>query len=150
MRVTEILDPRAVLDLQGTSADAVITELVQTAVEVYPLTEEVEHIIDVVRARERLGSTGLGGGVAIPHERFPTMAQHVLVVGRAPQGVDFQAPDGDPVQVFFLVLGPPRVKEHVAILKAIASVCLSECFVERVLAAPDPAGVYELLDTLEV
>jgi PTS system nitrogen regulatory IIA component len=150
MRITEYLEPRAVVDIASTTRDEVIAELVQVAVASYDLLESATHITDVVQARERLGSTGLGGGVAIPHERFPSMARHVLVVGRSAMGVPFEAPDEEPVQVFFLVLGPPRVKEHLALLAAIARVCKTDNFVQRVLAAADAGALYHLLDGLEV
>src|SRR5262245_32710262 len=56
--------------------------------------------------RERLGCTGLGGGVAIPHCKSSDVREIVLAVGLVPNGVDFNAPDGAPVTVVFLILSP--------------------------------------------
>jgi mannitol/fructose-specific phosphotransferase system IIA component (Ntr-type) len=56
--------------------------------------------------RERLGCTGLGAGVAIPHCKSRDVSDIVLAVGLAPQGVDFHAPDGQPVRLIFLILSP--------------------------------------------
>jgi PTS system nitrogen regulatory IIA component len=80
--------------------------------------------------RERLGCTGLGAGVAIPHCKLAGLSDVVLSVGIARDGVDFLAPDGAPVQLIFLILSPPETAAlH---LQALARV-------SRLLRLPDTA-----------
>jgi len=66
----------------------------------------VETCVAAVRAREELLGTGTGGGVAIPHARLPDLKRPVLVFGRSTSGVDWDAPDGQPVHLVFLLLTP--------------------------------------------
>lgn len=65
-------------------------------------------VLDMFYQRETLGSTALGKGVAVPHGRTTATADVVIAFGRSPKGVDFTAPDGKPVHLFFMVIAPPN------------------------------------------
>lgn len=67
---------------------------------------DVEAILTSVREREEVLSTGIGGGIAIPHGKSPHVDHLTLVAGVASDGIDFDALDGKPVQLFFLLVGP--------------------------------------------
>jgi mannitol/fructose-specific phosphotransferase system IIA component (Ntr-type) len=64
-------------------------------------------VLDALYERESKGSTGIGGGVAIPHARHPEVEKGVLAVGIAPDGIEFEAVDEEPVYLVFLLLGAP-------------------------------------------
>jgi PTS system nitrogen regulatory IIA component len=100
---------RIKVPLVASSKDEVLRELVALAV---PGADAVAiaTITDAVRERERLLSTGIGGGIAIPHGRTSAVDSLVLAAGVARAPVPFDALDGQPVSLFFLLLGP----EHVA------------------------------------
>lgn len=86
--------------------------------------------------REKVISTGIGGGIAIPHARTPEVDRTVVVLGRSLQGVDFDAIDGKPVEVVFLILGPPESSaEHVKVLARIARLVKQPEFHAAVLQA---------------
>lgn len=69
---------------------------------------ETSLVYDLLKRREDLGSTGIGGGIAIPHCRSIAVRKLTVLCALKPQGVDFQAADAQPVKLFFLVVAPPR------------------------------------------
>jgi len=86
--------------------------------------------------REKVMSTGIGGGIAIPHARTPEVTRTVVALGRSVQGVEFNAIDGKPVEVVFLILGPPDSSaEHVKVLARIARLVKQPEFNAAVLQA---------------
>lgn len=92
------------LDLQSDSKDEILKELV-SLLELDGKSESI--LFKTLKRRENLGSTGIGKGIAIPHCRSLVANRLRLAYGRKPQGVDFNAIDGDPVHHFFLIVAPP-------------------------------------------
>jgi nitrogen PTS system EIIA component len=110
------------------------------------LVESGAELFQRLWEREQLGSTGIGSGIAIPHCKLPGLAHGIVAVGMVPEGVDFGAPDGQPVKVLFLVVSPSgSPAEHLQILAAISRWVRTDRHAERVLALRDPAQVYDLL-----
>ena len=106
MLLSELLSAdRVKVPLAGRSKDDLLRELVELAV---PSRDPAvrEAVLAAVRERERELSTGIGGGVAIPHAKTPFVDQLVMAAGIAPSAVDFDALDGQPVHLFFLLVGP--------------------------------------------
>lgn len=100
-----------------------------------------------LRERERLSSTGIGSGVAIPHCKMPGLRRAVVAVGLAPRGIDFGAPDGQPVRLFFLVVSPEASPaEHLRVLAAISRWIKTGHHAERILEMRDPQAVQRFLD----
>ena len=96
--------------------------------------------------REALGSTGVGGGVAIPHCKLSGISRAILAIGIAPEGVEFRAVDGLPVRLFFLVVSPSQSPaEHLQVLAAISRWVRAPGRIEQVLAAGSPAAIFDLL-----
>lgn len=105
MKLRDFFTPEAVsLELQGESKDELLKELVS----LLDLDEKSESILyKTLKRRENLGSTGIGKGIAIPHCRSLVANRLRLAYGRKPQGVDFNAIDGEHVHHFFLIVAPP-------------------------------------------
>ena len=96
--------------------------------------------------REQLGSTGIGGGVAIPHARVGHLDHALLAVGLAPEGIDFDAIDGEPVRVFFVVVSPKDdPQQNLRYLAAVSSWVKEAGNVEALLAMPSPVAMVEAL-----
>ena len=96
--------------------------------------------------REEERSTGVGGGLALPHARLSGLETSVLLVGRACEGLDFAAPDGEPVDLFFLLLSPAEARsEHLRLLARVARIFAPEGILERLRAAPGPKQLFQLL-----
>jgi PTS system nitrogen regulatory IIA component len=96
--------------------------------------------------RERLGSTAVGGGVAIPHCKLRGLSRPVVAVGRAEPAVEFGAPDGEPVRLFFVVVSPVDTPaEHLQVLSAVSRWIRNGPQVGRLLAAEGREGIWALL-----
>lgn len=97
----------------------------------------VDTILAAVVEREQVLSTGIGGGVAIPHAKTPVVDQLVLAAGVTPEGVEFDALDGRPVQIFFLLVGPESAAgAHVKALSRISRLLRRAVLRDQLSAAP--------------
>lgn len=97
-------------------------------------------------ARERTMSTGMGGGVAVPHAKTDRCREIIVALGRVADGVDFKAIDGKPVHIVFLLLGPPdSTRQHVDLLARIAYLVKTPGVTESILSAADARQVMDAL-----
>ncbi len=122
MKLSEILSPDCIrLDVDATSRKRVL----EFASQLLAGTDESlspRGVFDCLIAREKLGSTGLGHGVAIPHGRLAGLDKTIGVFLRTQKGVDFDAPDKEPVDLVFALLVPEEsTEEHLQVLASIAS-----------------------------
>jgi Kef-type K+ transport system membrane component KefB/mannitol/fructose-specific phosphotransferase system IIA component (Ntr-type) len=109
--------------------------------------EHAEVYARCVLEREALSSTGVGEGVAIPHAEIPGLERPALAFARLAEGVDFDAPDGQPVRLVFLLLVPPRAHDrHLQLLSALARLLTQDEVKAGLHAARDPSGVLAVLD----
>ena len=103
-------------------------------------------VFDLLVARERLGSTGLGEGCALPHARVPGLGRTLAAFLRLGKGVDFDAPDHAPVDLVFGLLVPEKsTDEHLETLAAIARVFADDRVRSSVRSAEEPARIREIL-----
>ena len=132
-------------DLPATDPEGVLRALA-ARVEATGQVRDGDELFQRLWEREQLGSTGIGQGVAIPHCKLKGLRHGVVAVGMVPAGVDFGAVDGQPVQVFFLVVSPAESPaEHLQILAALSRWIKADRHAGRLLALRDPARVYDLL-----
>ena len=105
-------------------------------------------VIDALEAREKLGSTALGLGVAIPHGRIKNLAQARAAFLRTQAPIDFDAPDKKPVDLFFVLLVPEQATEqHLQLLSELAQLVGDRAFRDEIHAAADDAAVFALLQS---
>jgi len=104
-------------------------------------------VLETLRMREKLGSTGIGKGVAIPHGRSSVSKELTLLFARSPEGVDFDAVDGKPVYLFFMILAPHVDKEslYLPLLGKIVEVTKDATARRRLMKAPGFEEVTEVL-----
>ena len=103
-------------------------------------------VFDSLFARERLGSTGLGQGVAIPHGRIKALKEALGAFIRLSQPVPFDAPDGAPVTLAFILLVPEKATEkHLQILSELAQMFSDRSLREAMMAAKDAAELHQLV-----
>jgi nitrogen PTS system EIIA component len=97
--------------------------------------------------RENLGSTGIGGGVAIPHCKLHNLDRVLLAIGVSERPIDFDAADGEPVRLFFVVAAPEKTPtEHLKTLAAISRWVKHPGHVRQILELEEPAAIIDLLD----
>ncbi|MCK8600166.1 PTS sugar transporter subunit IIA [Desulfoferrobacter suflitae] len=106
MKILDILAKESIIpELQGRTKKQVLEELIDALLQHKPHLDR-DRLMTVLLERERLGSTGIGDGIAIPHGKMRDLDQLVLSFGRSTQGVDFESMDGKPVHLFFLLVAP--------------------------------------------
>jgi PTS system nitrogen regulatory IIA component len=107
-------------------------------------------VFDSLFARERLGSTGLGQGVAIPHGRIKGLKEAVGAFVRVAEPIPFDAPDGQPVSVMIFLLVPEQASQaHLDLLSEIAQMLSDKAFRQSLLDAPSPEAVHAALAAWE-
>ncbi|HET7275378.1 MAG TPA: PTS sugar transporter subunit IIA [Longimicrobiaceae bacterium] len=151
MLLTDLLSPdRIKIPLSSGSKDELLRELVQIVGD----TSNVEDLPDVLRAvREREGvlSTGIGHGVAIPHGKSANLTEITLVAGVTPSPIDFEALDGRPVRLFFLLVGPDSAaSQHVKALSRISRLLRRDTTRARLVEAATPEDFYSILADAEL
>jgi nitrogen PTS system EIIA component len=135
MRLLEVLDTEAILpDLKARTKTEVLEELAVPVARSSGAT--VEELVRVLLDRERLGSTGIGGGIGIPHGKIPGIDRLFLGFGLSRQGIDFESLDGGPTRIFFLLVTPESSAGlHLKVLARISRLLKNEAFKERLLQA---------------
>src|SRR5512145_1472818 len=107
-------------------------------------------VFDSLFARERLGSTGLGQGVAIPHGRIKGLKEAVAAFVRVAEPVPFDAPDGQPVSVMIFLLVPEQAtQQQLDLLSELAQMLSDKAFRQSLLDAPSPEAVHAALTAWE-
>jgi len=143
MQIAELLsEGRVIPALQGKTKTCVLRELVEPVAAHDPAIA-ADRVFEVLLERERLGSTGVAPGVAIPHARLPGLSNVFAVVGRHPHGVDFASLDGAPTNLFFLLLAPEDAVGQ--LLKALAQAARwakDAALRERLMSAGDRHDLY--------
>ena len=149
MLLTELLPAdRIRLPLKATEKQAVLKELVDFLAE--RSGGNASDILTAVREREAVLSTGIGFGIAIPHAKSPSVSTLSLVAGVSSVPVPFDAIDGEPVRLFFLLVGPDAAAGlHVKALSRIARVARREQVREALLAAPDVESFVKIIAAAE-
>jgi nitrogen PTS system EIIA component len=103
-------------------------------------------IYNALLQRERLGSTGLGKGIAIPHVKFKNLKSILCLFARLEQPIEFESPDGEPVDLIFLLLAPEHAScDHLKALARISRLVREPVLLERLRNAPDAAALNVLL-----
>jgi mannitol/fructose-specific phosphotransferase system IIA component (Ntr-type) len=143
--LTELLTPdRIRVPLAAADKPGVLRELTQLLAE--RANADVGSLLSAVQERERVLSTGIGHGIAIPHAKSPLVTDLSLVAGSTPAGVPFDALDGEPVRLFFMLIGPDSAAgQHVKALSRIARLVRRESVRDALLDAATPEAFHQVL-----
>ncbi|MBU4344044.1 MAG: PTS sugar transporter subunit IIA [Desulfobacteraceae bacterium] len=146
MKILEVLDKEAILvELKSDDKKGVLEELVTPAARIAGVNHE--EVMRVLLERERLGSTGIGGGIGIPHGKLKGLKSLVLGFGLSRKGVDFESMDGKPTHIFFLLVTPENSTGlHLKLLARISRILKNDLFKEKLLGA---AGRDEILSIIK-
>lgn len=131
------------LDLEATSKKRLFEQVGQLFEEQAQIARSV--VFDSLFAREKLGSTGLGQGIAIPHGRIKGLARAMGAFVRPRQPIPFEAPDGKPVgQIFVLLVPEHATEEHLQLLSELAEMFSERQFRDQLAAATDTGSLHRL------
>ena len=131
-----------IADLKGATKEDVLRELT-TAMKEAGLIGNVDEAVGVILEREKLGSTGIGDGVAIPHGKMKGLTHMLCAFGRSKAGIDFDAVDGKPVHIVFLLLAPEdSAGLHIQMLSRISRVLRDPSFRQRLVEEGGGGSLY--------
>ena len=149
MDINEIIAPESILaSLKPNSKKQLLQELAERGA---AQTGVDEHdVFETLLERERLGSTGVGNGVAIPHGKLPGLEKIVGVFARLEKPVAFDAMDDQPVDIVFMLLAPEGSgADHLKALSRIARVLRNQSTLASIRQSGDPDAIYSLLTAVE-
>lgn len=146
MRISEFLSAQAVVaDLRGSSKPEVMRELAQKLAGAHPPLK-ADRLYDTLLEREKLGSTGIGEGVAIPHGKIPGLPRLIAAFGISRTGVDFEALDGKPTYLFFALVAPENsAGVHLKALARISRLFKNQGFRDSIRESKTAEDIYALI-----
>jgi len=147
MKIAEMLKKDYVIEslMTSTKKDA-LRELAQVILHDQP-QYETETVVKVLLDREKLGSTGIGDGIAIPHGKLAKLDRLVVSFGRSLEGIDFNAMDGRPVHLFFLLLAPENSAGlHLKALAKISRMLKDDSFRRQLIEAGTKEELYRIIE----
>ena len=151
MKIIELLTNETIkMDLQSTSKDGVITELVDVLDEAGKLVNR-ENYQHAVLDREKQSTTGIGDGIAIPHAKTNAVKEPAIVFGRSRAGVDYQAFDGEPSYLFFMIAATEGANNtHLEALSKLSTILMKQEVRDQLLKASSTKEVLAIIDHYDV
>lgn len=145
MRIIEVLPKEAIIaNLKATDKKGALEELVIPVAAITGIDHE--ELVRVLLERERLGSTGIDGGIGIPHGKLKDLEQLILGFGLSRQGVNFDSMDGRPTHIFFVLFTPENSTGlHLKLLARISRILKNDVFKERLMNAVDADEVLAII-----
>ncbi len=145
MRILDVLKKETIIaDLKAKDKKGIIEELVAPTAQVADVNQA--ELVKVLMEREKLGSTGIGGGIGIPHGKLKNLDSLLLSFGLSRKGVDFESMDGQPTHIFFLLITPENSTGlHLKLLAQISKILKNDPFKERLMNATDDDEIYRII-----
>ncbi len=146
MKISEYLKPEDIIaELAAVTKIEVIEELAAVLADHHEGLDR-KQLLENILEREKLGSTGIGDGIAIPHAKLKTVGNIMVVFGRSGRGVNFSALDGKPVHIFFLLVArDENFGAHLKLLARISRILKNPSFRSRLLEAGDAESIYQII-----
>lgn len=146
MKILDVMPKEAILDdLKSQNKKGLLEELVAPLAASTDLNSE--DLVRVLMERERLGSTGIGGGIGIPHGKIKDLESLVLGFGLSRKGIDFESIDGEPTHIFFVLITPEdSTGLHLKLLARISRILKNDQFKERLLSAADQDEIFDIIN----
>ncbi|HEM5042251.1 TPA: PTS sugar transporter subunit IIA [Streptococcus suis] len=150
MKIQDVLRKDVMLlDLQATSKEAVIDEMIASLVEKGYVTD-FEVFKTGIMNREAQTTTGLGDGIAMPHAKNAAVKEATVLFAKSNKGVDYASLDGQPTDLFFMIAAPEGANDtHLAALAELSKYLMKAGFADRLRAATNPEEVIAVFDTAE-
>ena len=146
MKITDFLSVQTVMPaLVSRDKDAALVELAAGLAGKYDNLDR-QKVLSVLQDRERISSTAIGDGVAIPHGKLPGLDKIYGVFARSPAGVDFHSLDGEPTHLFFVLVAPENAAaDHLKALARISRLLKDAAFRRRLMSGRDQQELFSLI-----
>jgi PTS system nitrogen regulatory IIA component len=147
MNITDLLQKEFVVkELKSKTKKEVLFELSEVFLQ-GGLSVDCDAMVEVLLEREKLGSTGIGDGIAIPHGKLPGLDNLIVSFGRSKDGIDFDSLDGKPVHLFFLLMAPENTAgQHLKALAKISRMLKEESFRKELIEGEASDDIYTIID----
>jgi PTS system nitrogen regulatory IIA component len=146
MKILDILKKDCIIpELRSQNKEGVLEELTG-ALSSFKAALNREALVEILLERERLGSTGIGDGIAIPHGKIQDLDELILSFGRSTRGIDFDSMDGRPTHLFFLLIAPENSAGiHLRALAKISRLLKSAHFRQRLMEAENREEIFQVI-----
>jgi len=146
MKLSDLLAEESVIpDLKATDKTGVLEELVEVLRKHDPSLDK-NALVKVLLERERLGSTGIGDGIAIPHGKFYGVDRPIISFGRSRKGLEFDSVDGEPAYLFFLLVAPENsASVHLKALAKIAKILKNSAYRKTLMEVSGRKELYQAI-----
>lgn len=151
MKILDLLSPKSILlDLKANSKSEAIDTLVDLMFSTGHITDKEAYKKEIL-AREALSTTGIGEGIAIPHAKTKAVSQATLVAAVSKDGIDYEALDGQPSHLFFMIAAPDGANNtHLDVLARLSTILMDSSFREALMKSPTPEAFLSLIDQKEL
>ena len=148
MKISDFLCSKAISEnLKGSTKKEIIEELVDLLVSGGAIEKKHKHkLVEILLAREALGSTAIGQGIAIPHGKSECVSKLIASIGISKKGINFDSLDGEPAYIFFLLIAPiDSAGPHLKALARISRLLKDKYFRENLRSAQDSKSILKLI-----
>jgi len=146
VKITDFLSVRTVIPaLVSREKNTVLREMAEGLALVYPSLDK-NRVLEVLLERERISTTAIGEGVAIPHGKLPGVDRVLGIFARSPEGIDFASLDGGPTHLFFVLIAPENAAaDHLKALARISRLLKDETFRRRLMMGETSEQIFEII-----
>ena len=150
MKLTDLFDEKNIQpNLSSTDKLGVLKELVDLISQQQPELDR-DGVLRILLEREKLGSTGTGAGVAIPHGKVESISELLVCFGKSLQGVDFESIDDQPAHLFFLLVAPTNsIGTHLSALARISNLLNDDAIREKLMKVDDAGALYRIIESFD-
>ena len=147
MNITDLLQKEFIIEeLKSKSKKEVLYELSEAFLR-GDINIDLDAMVEVLLEREKLGSTGIGDGIAIPHGKLPGLENLIVSFGRSHTGIEFDSLDGKPVHIFFLLMAPENsAGQHLKALAKISRMLKEEDFRKKLMNTATLDDIYHVIE----
>jgi len=149
MNLGDLINQRGVVRLEATDKMTVLEQLIEALARRREVTSK-EKLKRAIKDREKILSTGIGAGIAVPHAKIGQVKKFCAVVGISKNGIPFDSLDGKPVHIIYMIAAPEHAhEEYLRILKQIAHTLKDEEYRKRIIEAKDTKSVIAIFAEIE-
>jgi PTS system nitrogen regulatory IIA component len=146
MKITDILKQESIIENLVSTDKASTLEELSIFLKSKGLVSNKENLLNALMEREKLGSTGIGENVAIPHAKISEINQIITIFGRSKEGIEFDSLDKKPVHFIYLVLAPANSSgQHLKVLARISRLLKNKSLREGIMSATDTNQIYSII-----
>ncbi|MDP8203298.1 MAG: PTS sugar transporter subunit IIA [Candidatus Tenebribacter mawsonii] len=145
MKISNFVNDTRIIDIQSNDKKGALGELLNIICKDDLITEPKIFSKEIFK-REKLMSTGIGYGIAIPHARHKTVKDFVIAIGRKREGLEYESIDDKPVKLIFMIgASDTQDKDYIKVLSRLVLRLKNNEFVHKILSAENPSDIYELI-----